>query len=361
MTTSRSARAIVFLVVVGLCGCRARRPAATVPSAQGAPQLPPIWGTHEVPFRVINITGKGNLLWICGSNESIAVSHDNGAHWEVKHVKTASPRTLLEIDFARENFGYATGTGGLLLATMDGGETWVDHNFAGQTIAQASFSDESHGVVQTADSVLFTVDGGLRWASVSGGQNAEIMHRFRHVFSVVALDDSRMGVMLKEGRAQYFSQALLFTQDSGKSWIAPSIPNVTLYSFLSRGGLYWVVGTEVIHKDQPGGGYAVPVALYSPDGEIWRHSDADLSACQLRMCTVCNTQGCLYANGGIARFFSGTTTLLEFPPNKELTTRWASTDSAFCFVHSGKVECAALKSAQAPSPSDFPVPPVVVP
>ncbi|HTA22495.1 MAG TPA: YCF48-related protein [Terriglobales bacterium] len=359
--TSRRVGAIMFLVVAGLGGCRVSKPPATVPSAQGAPQLAPILSTRDVPFRVINLTSNGNLLWICGSNESIAVSHDNGTHWEVKHVKTASERTLLEIDFASENFGYTTGTGGLLLTTTDGGETWIDHNFTDQTIAQASFSDENHGVVRAADSVLFTVDGELHWASVSEGQNAEIMHHFRHVFSVVALDDSRMGVMLKEGGAQYFSQAFLFTQDLGKSWIASSIPNVTLYSFLRREGLYWAVGTEVIHKDQPGGGYAVPVALYSSDGESWKHSNADLSACQLRMCTVCNTQGCLYANGGIARFFSGTTTLFEFPPNKELTTRWASTGSAFCFVHSGKVECTALKSAQTPNPSDFPVPPVVVP
>jgi hypothetical protein len=93
-------------------------------------------------------------------------------------------------------------------------------------------------------------------------------------------------VMLKQGAAQYESQAFLSTQDSGKSWNFLDIPNVTLYSFLRVEGRYWAVGTEVIHKDQPGGGYAVPVALYSSDGEKWNHSIGDLSACKLEMFCV---------------------------------------------------------------------------
>jgi hypothetical protein len=34
-----------------------------------------------------------------------------------------------------------------------------------------------------------------------------------------------------------------------------------LYSFLRVHGKYWAVGTEVVHKDQPGGGYGVPVLV----------------------------------------------------------------------------------------------------
>jgi hypothetical protein len=310
---------------------------------------------------VINTTSNRNLLWLCGSQEAIAVSRDDGDHWEIKHLENASQRTLLEVDFADANFGYATGTGGLFLTTTDGGETWVDRPMINEIIPQASFADEKHGLVKTAKSLLFTVDGGLHWSKVSEGQNAEVIHHFSHVFSLAALDDARMGVMLKEAGAQYYSQAFLFTEDSGKSWNSPSIPNVTLYSFLRVGGLYWAVGTEVIHKDQPGGGYGVPIALYSPDGENWERSSADLSACQLEMCTLCNAQGCLYSNGGIAQFFSGRTALLEFPPNKGLTTRWASTDSAVCFAGGGHVECTSLKKVQAPSQPQLRVPPIVVP
>ena len=156
--------------------------------------------------------------------------------------------------------------------------------------------------------------------------------------------------MMKEGPAQYNAQALLFTQDTGKTWQLLNIPNVTLYSFLRSNGQYWAVGTEVIHKDQPGGGYAVPVALYSSDGENWSHSANDLSACKLEMCTLCNSQGCISSNGVIARIFSQITTVSGFSPNRDLSTKWAATDSVICFVGS-HFQCAGLERLSHPPPS----------
>src|SRR5207244_2297883 len=184
---------------------------------------------------------------------------------------------------------------------------------------------------------------------------------FPYTFSLVALDGVHMAAMLKEGAAQYESQAFVFTQDSGKSWNLLNIPNVTLYSFLRSEARYWAVGTEVIHKDQPGGGYGVPVALYSSDGQKWNHSTSDLSGCKLEMCTVCNTRGCFSSNGVISRVFLEKPTYSAFPATKELTTKWASTDFTVCFVGSN-LYCAALKElAQAPSSAGSPVPTVVAP
>jgi photosystem II stability/assembly factor-like uncharacterized protein len=237
----------------------------------GQEQTCPDWHSYDLPFRVLNITSTGQLLWICGTDETIAVSSDNGAHWQVKH-RTADGGLLLSIDFADSRFGYAAGTGGLILTTVDGGDTWVPRSGINDKILQVSFADLQHGLVRTPTSLLFTVDGGLHWAAVSAGQNLEDNKPFPYTFSLVALDGSHMAVMLKQGAAQYESQAFLSTQDSGKSWNFLDIPNVTLYSFLRVEGRYWAVGTEVIHKDQPGGGYAVPVALYSSDGEKWNHS-----------------------------------------------------------------------------------------
>jgi hypothetical protein len=253
------------------------------------------------------------------------------------------------------------GPGGLLLTTSDGGATWVQRSGISETILQVSFADPQHGLIRTATSLLFTVDGGLHWAAASAGQNSEDVKHFPYTFSLVALDGSHMAVMLKEGAAQYESQAFLFTQDSGKSWHLLNMPNVTLYSFLRVEGRYWAVGTEVIHKDQPGGGYAVPVALYSSDGEKWNHSTGDLSACKLEMCTVCNPQGCFSSNGAISRIFLEKTTYSAFPADKELTPKWASTDSTVCFVGS-RLQCAALKELpQAPNDAGSPVPTVVGP
>ena len=141
--------------------------------AVGQEQTSPDWNSHDFSFRVLNIMSTGQLLWVCGTDETVAVSSDNGAHWQVKHQKVDGA-LLLNIDFADSKFGYATGTGGLILATVDGGETWVPHSGTSETILQASFADLQHGLVRTPTSLLFTVDGGLYWTAVSVGQNEEI-------------------------------------------------------------------------------------------------------------------------------------------------------------------------------------------
>ncbi len=361
MQKSRDLRLLLVLCVTGVGDCRVRTPPPTVPSTpEAAAQAPSVWHSYDFPFRVNNITSNRDQLWLCGGNEALAVSFDNGEHWKVKHLQK-SERGLLNVDFAGPNFGYATGTGGLFLTTSDGGEKWVEHTGIKSTILQASFADKKHGLVRTTASLSFTVDGGSHWSKIPEGQNAEDIRDFPYIFSLVALDSAHMAVMLKAGPAQYYAQAFLFTQDSGRTWNFLNIPNVTIYSFLRVKHRYWAVGTEVIHKDQPGGGYAVAVGLYSSDGSTWNHSTADHSGRE--MYTVCKAQGCFSSNGVIARISSRKTAHYEFAPNKELTTKWASIDSAFCFVREPLLNCSSLKKVRAPSapPSPIALPTVVAP
>ena len=318
------------------------------------------WQSYDLPFRALNITSDGHSLWACGTDAGIAVSHDNGARWEVKH-QVSGASLLLNIRFVDPRFGYAAGTGGLLLTTVDGGESWTSRPGLSETILQVSFADPWHGIVRTPNSLLFTLDAGAHWSPVSEGQNSGEIKQYPYTFSLVALDGSHMAVMLKQGEAQYEGQAFLSTQDAGKTWRVQTIPNVTLYNFLRVGDRYWAVGTEVIHKEQRGGGYGVPVALYSTDGETWSHSTNDLSMCRLHMCTVCTAEGCFSSNGTIIRVFAEKATSAAFPSNKELTPKWAATDSAICFVAS-RLQCAPLSaSPQAPSVSDLPAPTAVAP
>jgi len=317
------------------------------------------WHAKDLPFRVLNTTSVGPSLWICGTNEAIAVSSDAGEHWQVKH-QTTDGAVLLNIGFASDKFGYAAGTGGLLFTTEDGGETWSQRSTGSDTILQISFSDPKHGLIRTFTSLLFTLDGGAHWAVVSADQNTDEIKHFPYTFSLVALDSSHMAIMMKQGAAQYEGQGFLTTEDSGQSWRFSTIPNVTLYSFLRVQGKYWTVGTEVIHKDQPGGGYAVPVALYSSDGSKWEHTSNDLSACKLQMCVACTTEGCLSANGMIAEFFSDKTSYKEFSSNRELTPKWAAASSAICFVGNG-LRCTGLKPVVKPNSGENPLPTAVGP
>jgi Photosynthesis system II assembly factor YCF48 len=350
---------LTALILWALCisGCH-RNVVTTAPQSapQSTPeQRPAEWHSVDFAFRVLDTTSAGNSLWICGTEETIAVSHDNGSHWQIKRNTPGGP-SLSHIDFANSKFGYSAGTDGLLLMTEDGGESWIAHPGLSETILQISFADSQHGLVRVPKSLLFTTDGGSHWSAVNERQHPEGVEHFPYSFSLVALDQSHMAAMMKEGPAQYNAQDFLFTQNSGKTWQLLNIPNVTLYSFIRSNGRYWAVGTEVIHKDQPGGGYAVPVALYSPDGENWTHSGNDLSACRLEMCTLCNSQGCLSSNGVIARIFSQSASVSAFSPSKNLSTKWASTDSVVCFV-GGHFQCAGLEPlSQPPGSAGSPVP-----
>jgi len=318
----------------------------------------PAWNSHDFQFRVLNTTAAPGYLWICGTDESIAVSPDDGKNWEIKH-NTPDGNALLNIEFVTEYFGYATGTGGIFLTTEDGGKSWVSRSVGKDTILQASFSDPQHGIIRTTSSLLFTLDGGEHLSVVSGGQNADVVKQFPYTFALVALDPAHMGVMIKQGSAQYEGQRFLVSSDSGKTWSIALIPDSTIYSFLRVGGQYWAVGTQVIGKDKPGGGHAVAAAFYSSDGEKWAHGNSDVSACQLRMCVVCKKEGCFSSNGTITNIFREKTTYSEFPSNPGLTPKWSASNSSICFVGNG-LHCASLKQIDQPKNTEGPASPVAV-
>jgi hypothetical protein len=316
------------------------------------------WKAHDLQFRVLNTTASSGSMWICGTDEAIALSSDDGQNWDVKH-STTDGNLLLNIDFVNESFGYATGTGGVFLTTEDGGKTWLSRSVGKNTILQASFSDPQHGIIRTPSSLLFTADGGQHLSVVSDGQNADDIKHFPYTFALVALDPSHMGIMMKEGSAQYEGQRFLVSSDSGKTWRIALIPDSTIYSFLRVGGQYWAVGTQVIGKDKPGGGHAVASAFYSSDGEKWTRAGSDVSACQLHMCVACNKEGCFSSNGMITNPFHEKTTYSEFESNAALSSKWSRSNSAICFVGSS-LQCASLKHVDESKSSEGPSSPVAV-
>jgi len=317
------------------------------------------WIPSNAPFRALSVASDGSSIWACGTDEGIAVSADGGEHWQLKH-RTPDGNLLLDIQFADGKFGYAAGTGGSILITEDGGESWVAHSGPNATILQISFSDPQHGIIRTPDAVQFTADGGRTWSPVAWTNDADILKTFPYTYSLVTIDAEHMAVMLKQGAAQYEPQTFMVSSDGGKSWQHIDIPSVTLYSFLPVHGKYWAVGTEVVGKDQPGGGHAVPVALTSSDGIKWTHSNNDLSACGPEMCVACTPLGCLSSNGTIAEIFGDKTTYRTFPPEEKLTTKWAATYSAMCFSGSS-LECARVTPAVKPTAGEDPVPAAVSP
>jgi photosystem II stability/assembly factor-like uncharacterized protein len=74
----------------------------------------------------------------------ILSSKDGGATWETKH-QNPDGEVLLDISFVNEKVGHAAGTGGLLLSTDDGGQTWKSHVAPG-AVRAFSFADAVNGI-----------------------------------------------------------------------------------------------------------------------------------------------------------------------------------------------------------------------
>jgi hypothetical protein len=45
------------------------------------------WRSIALPFRPYNVTAFNGTLWVCGLNETIAVSNDMGISWRVQHQR----------------------------------------------------------------------------------------------------------------------------------------------------------------------------------------------------------------------------------------------------------------------------------
>ena len=125
-----------------------------------------------------------------GSNEGpgIIVTSDGGTTWKAQHARSASSSaTLFSVAFLDAAHGWAVGYDlnadarptPLILATSDGGATWSSQDAGaagtGTTLYSVSFADAEHGWVvgNTEDStgnttgnvILATRDGGATWVA----------------------------------------------------------------------------------------------------------------------------------------------------------------------------------------------------
>jgi Photosynthesis system II assembly factor YCF48 len=286
------------------------------------------WHTVELPARPLNIIENNGTLWVCGADELVASSLDGGSTWTSKHsAKNGS--LLLTIGFANEQFGYAAGTGGKILITRDGGNTWESAKVPSQVVYEAAFSDEKHGILHTPQSIFTTNDGGATWVPVPIDLASEDLKGFSHVLTVVALDASHMAIVLSRGNSSVYDYRLFLTKDGGAKWAVSEIPSTVLGKLSVHGGEYWFAGLEVIEKDKPGGGHGVPLVMHSPDAEKWTH----LPRWSQHEFSECNSQGCLYWDGaGVQIPPTNPVSFWTFAPEKVVTATWAVAKGRICSV-----------------------------
>lgn len=298
------------------------------------------WATVPLPFRPYNITAIKGSLWVCGLNETIAVSNDKGITWHIRHQKQDG-EILLKIAFIDEKTAHAAGTVGLILSTTDGGETWSSHA-GGHTIQDFSFSGPADGIAEIGGQISLTSDGGDHWHEVSAIQTDPKVRPFSQIESVAALSPTHFAVALHQDQGE---NIVLSTADTGKTWIPTHIVNTFAGTLLPHEGEYWAFGIEYLGREKdPSGGYSAPVTLHSRDGQSWEHG--------VRASTEfdgCTTQGCYLHYGVLEALYGESEKIWSLPQDSPMTDRWAMTDDTVCTV-SGGLKCGKAIPSGAPQP-----------
>jgi hypothetical protein len=315
---------------------------APVPTHALAMQ-PDGWHAVDVGFAPQVLMGKGQSMWAAGARESIAVSADGGRHWTLKH-SDAGGALLLALHFVDDKFGYAAGTGGKVLFTQDGGDTWSAQKLADATILQAAFGDTQHGVIRTMSALLSTSDGGKTWHPITPDNDPEWQKKFPYTDGLASLDKNHLAVRVNEG--EFSDGEYLWTADGGATWSANYIPNVGVHGLIVADGAYFSIGHEVLGKDKPGGGYGVAMSFRSHDGVQWEHVSMANGACKSEDCGGCTAQGCFASPGAGVDLDNGKAWMARFPPHEGLSNQWARAGDSLCLLSGGEIECTAATMVQ---------------
>jgi photosystem II stability/assembly factor-like uncharacterized protein len=303
------------------------------------------WRAVDLPARPMSIIENQGTLWVCGTDELIAASTDGGKTWTVKH-SVKNGEILLTVGFANDQFGYAAGTSGAMIITKNGGNTWEQISAPAPVIYSVSFSDEKHGLIHTPRTVYTTGDGGATWIPVKIDLERDDLKGFSYVLDVLSLDANHMAIVLSEGNSHANDYRLLLSKDDGVSWKVVEIPSTGLAKLSASGGEYWFAGMEVIDKNKPGGGYGVPLAMHSPNGENWTH----LPRWSKNEFSECNLQGCLYWDGaGVQLPPASPVSFWTFAPEKAASAEWAVAKDNICSVGT-ILRCAAVATTKTMPP-----------
>ena len=289
----------------------------------------------------------------------ILSSNDGGATWETKH-QNLNGEVLLDISFVNENSGHAAGTGGLLLSTEDGGQTWKSHVTPG-TVRAFSFADALNGIVVVSDgrpspgvssssqvvpfegTVKITHDGGEHWEDIAA-LSSEELRPFVRTIAVAAIDSSNF--LMLRGHPET-EDAFVVTKDGGKSWKIVHTQNDATNRVLPRmvfvhRGEYWAFGYELVHRGK-GGGYGVPLTLHSKDGETWTHGVAGPNEFD-----SCNSQGCYLWDGAVESLYGEHEQFWALPQDGSLSGKWAIAGSVGCTV-GGTLKCGRAIATDKPA------------
>lgn len=197
-----------------------------------------------------DVAHAGQRLVAVGERGHILYSEDQGQSWT--QARVPSLNLLTSVYFPDEQHGWAVGHDAVILATTDGGKTWVEQfkdveREEGAPFLDVWFKDAQHGLVIGAyGALLETTDGGAHWEDVSERLANDDGY---HLNALTALNGGDLIVVGEMG-------VIFRSADSGLTWEKLESPY--------EGSLFGVQATA-----QPGG-----VVVYGLRGNVFHSEDA---------------------------------------------------------------------------------------
>lgn len=151
--------------------------------------------------------------WAVGSNSTVVYTTSGGRSWNILLGGTPSENvgegevTYLDVHFFDKKNGILVGAGkaGVVMATSDGGSTWILVHTSALNYASLAFGDENNGWAVGRDGLLeATTDGGKTWTPQNSGVDEDLK-------DVAAADDKTAWFSGDNGTIGY-------TVDGGKTW-----------------------------------------------------------------------------------------------------------------------------------------------
>jgi photosystem II stability/assembly factor-like uncharacterized protein len=156
---------------------------------------------------LIDAARAGDRIVAVGDHGSIVYSSDNGKSWS--RAKVPAAPMLTAVDFVDAKKGWAVGHDSLILATVDGGETWVEQFSAPKEqrpLFDVLFLDANTGFAVGAYGAFYeTSDGGKTWTA------RKVIEEDKHLNAIVKTGDGQLLILGEAGE-------ILHSADSGKSW-----------------------------------------------------------------------------------------------------------------------------------------------
>ena len=196
---------------------------------------------------LLDIAQAGSRLVAVGDRGHVLYSDDNGATWTQAQVPTR--QMLTSVFFVNDKKGWATGHDSLILATNDGGETWIKQHIDLEheaPLLDIWFQNSEHGfAVGAYGAMLETTDGGAQWDDISDRLDNEDQ---RHLNSIAEIKDSGLFVVGEMG-------SMYRSADWGRTWDTVEGPY--------EGSLFGVSGTSESGS----------VLVYGLRGHLFRSND----------------------------------------------------------------------------------------